>query len=235
MTSADLRSLCAWEPTPLADLGAGQLVAVRVSLPIPEAVLQQLHPAECELVHQRMGADARRWACFVGGRLALRVALRRAAASADALTSPILRLDDGAPGLPGGVAGSISHKRGRAVAVASPHDNVRLGIDLEYIEYVTEEFAARVLTCEEMADVQSLPRDDFSAAVTEIFAVKEAAYKALSVAQRSSLDFSDLRVEGAPFAPARLVRGSFIQIANIPPIKVEIRRNERWVLVVASY
>ena len=90
-------------------------------------------PAESELHHEERAliaamADARR-ATFAAGRQALRAALR--SVSPDQANGPLLRTPRGAPLLPPGVAGSISHKRSRAVAIAAVAERAFVGVDLE--------------------------------------------------------------------------------------------------------
>src|SRR5205809_366063 len=92
-------------------------VCVGVSLPQAAAFAlpPDLHPDEAAFVHAAPGP---RRASFIGGRVALRAAI---AALGDAAAPPpaILSTARGAPALPAGYVGSISHKRELAVAIAA--------------------------------------------------------------------------------------------------------------------
>ena len=85
------------------------------------------HPSEYRLAGQM---PAKRRADFLGGRTAVRRAL--ADAHLPVPDEPILIGESGEPVMPDGVAASISHSRGIAVAVAGPADCFSsMGIDLE--------------------------------------------------------------------------------------------------------
>jgi len=85
------------------------------------------HPTEFRLA-SRM--SPRRRSDFLGGRTAVRRAL--ADARLPQPIEPILIGDDGEPCLPAGVAASISHSRGIAIALAAPADRFSaVGVDVE--------------------------------------------------------------------------------------------------------
>jgi 4'-phosphopantetheinyl transferase EntD len=94
-------------------------VCVGVALPeAPGPVLPaELHPDEA--AYAQLLAPLRRVG-FVGGRLALRAAL---AALGARDVGPIMATARGAPALPAGFVGSVSHKREVAVAIAAPADD----------------------------------------------------------------------------------------------------------------
>lgn len=83
-----------------------------------------LHSAEravaCTLAPHRREA-------YTAGRRALRAALQRIAPDAGAM--PLLSTARGAPRLPAGFVGSISHKRTRAIAIVAPDSAYVPGID----------------------------------------------------------------------------------------------------------
>src|SRR5215510_3822888 len=112
------------------ELPAG--VCVAVSLPDGDgfALPAGLHPDEAAFVH---GSPAARRATFVGGRLALRLALAELGADPKSVGA-ILSTPRGAPAMPSGFVGSVSHKRELAVAIvarAEPTPRTTVGIDLE--------------------------------------------------------------------------------------------------------
>jgi 4'-phosphopantetheinyl transferase EntD len=150
-------------------------VCVGVSLPDGRFELPgELHPEEAAFA--RTLPEARR-AGWVGGRVALRAALAAADLAAPA---PILASPRGAPLLPPGAIGSVSHKRAIAVALAArePSPRATIGIDVEELRPLRVDVAGRVLTPEERA---ALPADGVArdAAVLLAFSAKEAIYKAL--------------------------------------------------------
>ena len=149
---------------------------VGVSLPADGAfeLPAGLHPVETAFA--RALPEARRGG-WVGGRFALRAAL--AAAGLEA-SEPMLSTPRGAPLLPTGAVGSISHKRTIAVALCARQADPRatIGIDVEDLRPLRTDIASRVLTTEELAvlPAEGPARD---AAVLLAFSAKEAIYKAL--------------------------------------------------------
>jgi 4'-phosphopantetheinyl transferase EntD len=140
---------------------------------IPESAWARLHPDE-----QAFARDLppRRRQTWVGGRLALRAALGCLGAGG----GPLLRTARGAPALPPGFVGSISHKVGLlAVAVAARADGSGLGVDVERVHAAAEGFAGWVLAAEEHAQVAALPQAVRAREITLRFSLKEAVVKAL--------------------------------------------------------
>jgi 4'-phosphopantetheinyl transferase EntD len=153
-------------------------VCVGVSLPDGRFELPgELHPEEAAFA--RTLPEARR-AGWVGGRVALRAALARVSDGGIEVAGPILATPRGAPLLPPGAIGSVSHKRAIAVALAArePSPRATIGIDVEELRPLRVDVAGRVLTPEERA---ALPADGVArdAAVLLAFSAKEAIYKAL--------------------------------------------------------
>src|SRR5215468_6037405 len=97
-------------------LPAGTCVAVSLPEGDDYALPPALHPDEAAFVH---ASPAARRVSFIGGRVALRAALGALGADAGARSAPILSTPRGAPVLPPGFVGSISHKRELAVAIAA--------------------------------------------------------------------------------------------------------------------
>src|SRR5215510_7519633 len=92
--------------------------------PVPEAVLATLPREEAEHARTLRG---HRQPQFVGGRIALRRAMDQIGFRA----GPVLPDARGTPQLPPGIAGSVSHKRDLAIAMASRDARGTLGVDLE--------------------------------------------------------------------------------------------------------
>lgn len=152
--------------------------------PVPEEVLARLLPEEAE--HARTLRKYRQ-VQFVGGRLALRLALEQM----NAPTVPALSDDRGAPILPRGFVGSISHKRDLAVAMVARAAHGSLGVDLEDYLPARNGIADRILVAEEIEAIEALPEDRRWIALVLRFSVKEAIYKALDPFVRRYVDFHE--------------------------------------------
>jgi len=154
---------------------------VLVEIEDVEATLAAL-PLE-EQAHAKTLAELRRRE-HVGGRLALHHAL------AD-FTTPILVNDRGAPVMPAGWTGSVSHKGARAAAIVAPDLGAFVGLDLERAAPPKVDIARRILTPREQAMIA--PGD--GRAVTLRFAIKEAIYKAIDPYVRRYVGFTEVELD----------------------------------------
>ena len=169
---------------------------VLVGIAIDETVaLDALHPEEAALAREYSGV---RLKTFVAGRIALRHAL----AEVGAPNVPVIGDERGAPILPRGFVGSISHKGDRAIALAAPGEGDR-GVDLEVVRPLREGLFEKILTDEELARIG----DDPSFTTLVSFSVKESIYKAIAPGLRRYVGFHeavlvlpDLEVIRAGFA-----------------------------------
>jgi 4'-phosphopantetheinyl transferase EntD len=196
----------AFERRFLLDLPFGTCVGV--SLPEGGAfdLPAELHPVETAFA--RALPEARR-AGWVGGRVALRAALAAVAVEA---SEPILSTPRGAPLLPPGAVGSVSHKRTIAVALCAREADPRatIGIDVEDLRPLRTDIASRVLTSDELAVIPAsgVERD---AAVLLRFSAKEAIYKAVDPWVHRFVGFDEAIVaraeDGALSARLALTRG----------------------------
>jgi 4'-phosphopantetheinyl transferase EntD len=172
-------------------LGHGLCVAVRLP-PAAETVEELskgvLRADELALAASMTAVRRRTW---LGGRVAMRLALERAG-----LDVPPVRVDDrGAPALPHGIAGSISHKEELAVAlVALEPGGARLGVDLEGDRPRPIDISARVLTPDELREISHLAPADREHEVLLRFSAKEAIYKALDPFVRRYVGFHEVSV-----------------------------------------
>ena len=158
----------------IVELGDGDAVA---------AALAQLARDE---QHHVAALSVRRRPDYIAGRTALRLALG-AGVGVDAA---ILSDDRGAPVLPAGWVGSISHKGSRAAALVAPAGGGHVGVDLERAEPSRQNIARRVLTPREE---EALP--DRGRAVTLRFAIKEAIYKAIDPYERRYVGFTEVELD----------------------------------------
>jgi 4'-phosphopantetheinyl transferase EntD len=149
-----------------------------------------LHPDERAAAAGLGRARRRDWSA---GRLALRAALVRLDADL-AEHGPIGADDRGAPRLPAGYAGSISHKRGLAVALAAADEGWALGIDVELDAPPRVDVSGRVLTEGERAIVLALAEAERGRAQVLRFAIKEAVYKAIDPRLRRYVGFQEVEL-----------------------------------------
>jgi enterobactin synthetase component D len=153
---------------------------VLVELADVDAALAALSPEE--QAHAAALGDIRRRE-FISGRTALRLAL--------GTTAPILGDPRGAPIVPAGYTGSISHKGALAVALAAPLAPGHVGIDLELAAPPRQDIARRILTPGEQAALG----DDRGKSVTLRFAIKEAIYKAVDPYLRRYVGFLEVELD----------------------------------------
>ncbi|HYW33268.1 MAG TPA: 4'-phosphopantetheinyl transferase superfamily protein [Gemmatimonas sp.] len=123
---------------------------------------------------------------FVAGRQALRAALR--ALDPRLADTPLLRTARGAPDVPTGAIGSVSHKQTRAVALAAPAQQMEfvrfVGVDLESRPVADapvrdRRLASRILTAREFDAISPLDDAAHREATLLYFALKEAVYKTI--------------------------------------------------------
>lgn len=151
------------------DVGDGVVVVAR-RLDEPA----ELHPAEAVLLSDR-AVDSRR-IDFSAGRTAARVALARLGGT-DA--GPVGRGSAGEPEWPAGVVGSITHAAGWALVVAASQERSGgIGVDLEAASRYFPELGAEIAFGEERDRLAALDPAGLERAAVEMFAVKEAIYKA---------------------------------------------------------
>ena len=214
------------------ELPAG--VCVAVSLPDGDgfALPAGLHPGEAAFVH---GSPAARRVTFIGGRVALRLAIE-ALAGKDQARAAILSTPRGAPAMPPGFVGSVSHKRELAVAIvarAEPTPRTTVGIDVEIPRPLRTDIAARVLTPDERAELSDRTPAARDAEVLFRFAAKEAIYKALDHWVQRMVSFQEVEIAVAQDAPP-VVRLSLARGEGPFTVELYDMRVEGLVLAVAS-
>ncbi|MBA3503955.1 MAG: 4'-phosphopantetheinyl transferase superfamily protein [Myxococcota bacterium] len=159
-------------------------LCVLVDIDDVEGTLAALPPEE--QAHAQTLAEIRRRE-HVGGRFALHHAL------AD-FTTPIAISDRGAPVLPPGWTGSVSHKGTRAAAIVAAFGGAHVGLDLERAAPPKIDIARRILTPREQTALtgDALAR---GLAVTLRFAIKEAIYKAVDPYVRRYVGFTEVELD----------------------------------------
>jgi enterobactin synthetase component D len=175
---------------------------VVVELAEPDAVLASLPAAEQQRAGE-LGPLRRRE--YVAGRTALHLALVSAASGEH--RAPILSDDRGAPILPAGWVGSISHKGAFAAALVTPAGRGHVGIDFELAAPPGQDISRRVLTPREQA---ALP--DRGRAVTLRFSIKEAIYKAIDPYVRRYVGFTEVELD---------FEGDAVTVTTALPLAIE--------------
>ncbi|HEU4730952.1 MAG TPA: 4'-phosphopantetheinyl transferase superfamily protein [Kofleriaceae bacterium] len=155
---------------------------VIIELADPEAALAALDPAE-QAHASLLGAPRRH--DYIAGRTALHLALGSPA--------PILSDVRGAPIIPDGWVGSVSHKGAFAAALVARAGLGHIGVDLERAAPPRVDLAPRILTPRELAAVPDRGR-----AVTLRFAIKEAIYKAVDPYVRRYVGFTEVELDLDP-------------------------------------
>ncbi|MDX2091803.1 MAG: 4'-phosphopantetheinyl transferase superfamily protein [Kofleriaceae bacterium] len=159
----------------IVDLADDHLVATALAL-LPAA--ERAHAQTLSLVRRRE---------LVAGRTALHALLGEL--DPNLASAPILADDRGAPSLPAGWFGSVSHKGTRAAALVTPAGEARVGIDLELAEAPRADIGRRILTERER-------RIEIDGRGTTLrFSIKEAIYKAVDPFVRRYVGFTEVELE----------------------------------------
>lgn len=159
--------------------------------------MARLHPDEAR---HAATLHPRRRPTWVAGRLALRAALTEVGATA----GPILPNDRGAPVLPPGVVGSISHKNALAVGLATRESGWTVGVDVEQPHLGKQDISRYVLTAGEQAELAALDPAARDRAIMLRFSLKESIYKAIDPHVRRFVGFQEVSVSIQPDGCARV-------------------------------
>lgn len=164
---------------------------------VPPGVTARLHPDEARHAATLHPGRQPSW---IAGRLALRAALDALGAPRD----PILADQYGAPRVPAGLVGSISHKRRLAVGLASKDHGWTVGVDVEQRHLGKQDISRHVLRDEERAEIDALDADTRALAVMLRFSLKESIYKAIHPHVRRFVGFQEVGVTLLPDGRARV-------------------------------
>jgi len=171
----------------------GRCVGVR--LPDSDEAVNDL--AESALVPEEQAFASKlvalRRRSWVGGRVAMRQALTLAGIDAPA----VLPDERGAPVLPAGTVGSVSHKAALAVALVA-RGSARIGVDVELDGVLRQDISSHVLTDAEAAELAAFVGTARAREVVLRFSVKEAIYKALDPFVRRYVGFKEVSVKPLP-------------------------------------
>lgn len=212
--------------------GPFSAASVMASVAVGSPQEDTLHADERALV-TAMSPDRR--ATFVAGRQALRAALD--AVAPQHRDTPLLRTVRGAPQLPVGVTGSISHKQTRAIAIAARSAGELLGLDLERrptdADAHRPSIADRILTAAERDALRGLDALAHREATLVRFALKEAVYKAIDPYVHRYVRFTevelDVRDDGAAVVRLMLPELSAREVL----VESRWRVDGPWIIAVA--
>ncbi len=162
-----------------------------------ERALSRLTPEELDLARP---FKMRRLVPFVGGRIAMASALEAVDAIPEHLSQrpSILATPRGAPKLPPGLRGSISHKADLAVALvdADPaNTDWQVGVDVENVVLPRTDISRTILTARELALYQSVAESARAWELMARFSLKEALYKALDPYVSRFVGFQEVEVD----------------------------------------
>ncbi len=194
--------------------------------------ISELHAAEQALVGTM--AEAQRTA-FIAGRRALREAMVTVAPELRDVA--LLRTGRGAPQIPAGFTGSISHKRTRAIAVFAPSAGALVGVDLEERPTASDahrpSIADRILTGAERETLQGLDPLEHREATLIRFALKEAVYKSIDPYVHRYVRFTevelDVHTDGRATVRLTLPESSIQAVS----VHAQWRLEDRWIVAMA--
>jgi enterobactin synthetase component D len=132
--------------------------------------------------------------------------------------------DRGAPVLPAGAVGSLSHKGEHAAAIVGDAAHGFVGIDLERAEAPRMMIERRILSARELAAIGDRRE------VTRAFAIKEAIYKAVDPIVRRYVGFTEVELSIEAGGACRV---TIVDAARLP-VAVEAWWSERDGLWVAT-
>ncbi len=156
--------------------------------PVPDNVLERLHPEERAAAEELSGYRQVQW---VGGRIAAHEAASRLGLG----LGPLLNDNFGAPKTPKSLSLSIAHKKLLAVALVARKAHGELGVDLELTSPPRMTIATKVLTEAELESVNLLEAHRRWTSVLIRFSTKESIYKALAPRLQRYIAFDEAEVE----------------------------------------
>ncbi|MFO0591858.1 MAG: 4'-phosphopantetheinyl transferase superfamily protein [Polyangiaceae bacterium] len=214
-----------WEAAETSDCPFGSLFSAICPTDAPAWVLERLQATERE--YARSLPSPQRQREWLGGRHCLSTALAQLSVERPAM----LQLPSGAPIVPLGTAGSISHKGPLVMALAAS-DAEGVGIDVDYADDQDVRLQCKVLTVKERVRLDL--RGAGSLYVVAHFSLKEAVYKALDPAHQQSLDFDDIEVSSLPLVSGQWRQVGVSVVGNPVLVKAAVLIDGNWVVAVAA-
>jgi 4'-phosphopantetheinyl transferase EntD len=192
--------------------------ALQALFPTGVTVAEMRGPGDvCQLLPGEADTLARAVPKRIGEFVAGRLCARRAMAEFGVRDFALKVRQDRTPDWPETVVGSISHTAGLYLAAVADKSQVAaVGIDCEVVGHVGTDIWSTICGTVESDWVDSLPVAERPAAVTLIFAAKEAFYKCQYPLTGEWLDFKDLRVRVDEWGPSR----SLYEIRECRPLAV---------------
>lgn len=188
-----------------------------------EAATRELLEGERALAEALVPRRRRTW---VLGRVALRRSLGALGLDAGTIAST----PRGAPALPPGVTGSISHKEEFVVAIAAPDALGPIGVDVEWDRPPRHDVRRHVLRADEGVDLEA-PWPATASETMLRFSAKEAIYKALDRHVGRYVGFHEVAVVPRGDATAHVV----LQLkGGEGPFSVEVHWERRGGLFLTS-
>ncbi|MEE2901592.1 MAG: 4'-phosphopantetheinyl transferase superfamily protein [Myxococcota bacterium] len=168
----------------------GTVCAIKIPDAEPsERDIARLHPQEAQVLSK---FKLSRRATWVGGRLAL----AQACEAFDESARPILNDERGAPVLPTGLTGTLTHKNNIAISlVARSKSSMRLGIDVEALSLRQQSIENMILTDTELTTLNTLASDMRLEFVVSRFSLKESIYKAIDPFVKRYVGFKEVEIE----------------------------------------
>jgi len=167
----------------------GTICAIKIPGGEPsERDIARLHPQEAQALSRFKMSRRSTW---VGGRLAL----AQACEALDESFRPILNDERGAPVLPTGLTGTLTHKNNIAISlVAHSKRSMRLGIDVEAISLRQQSIEKMILTDAELTKLSTIASDRRQEFVVSRFSLKESIYKAIDPFVKRYVGFKEVEI-----------------------------------------
>lgn len=214
-----------WTPAGVEGCPYGVVVSAICAGQVPSPVLDSMHVLERDHA-SALGEDRRRE--WLGGRLCLSDALARI----ETVRIPLLPLPSGAPNVPAGSVGSISHKGPLVVAVAA-RGSGGIGVDIECSECADESLIDRVLTAGERLALDHCDRDSPLTA-TLYFSAKEAIYKAMPARNQPGIDFAQIELSSPLLASTRGWMTASARVKSMDrAVQVAVFLDSDWIIAAA--
>jgi 4'-phosphopantetheinyl transferase EntD len=213
-----------WAPAEVKGCPFGRLVCAVCPSDAPGHALAALLASEQAYASSLSSPQRRRE--WVGGRICLAAALGAVAVG----RSPLLVADSGAPLVPAGWAGSISHKGPLVLALASSAPGA-VGVDVECVEHRDGWLHRKVFS---EAERKCLGEAEPMKASVMLFSVKEAVFKALEAQEQKDLEFEDIETVLPALVPRNWLPVGVKLAGRTSCLKAAVIFDGDWMIAVAK-